>query len=103
MDFHEDSIYFSDEESSCELYWSESDEENDDIRPKCIGCHCQLKVCESLMPLTGSVLWGSMEWDVKDYIDLNLRLLSIGVKLYYQCARCLRCGDCMSVHSSEEV
>ena len=46
MDFEEDSIYYSDEDSSDE-FWSDSD---DDRRPVCIGCNCEQKTCENSMP-----------------------------------------------------
>ena len=85
MDYTEDSIYYSDEDSF----------DDDDSTPVCVGCQCQQKICENLMPSTGSVLWGSTEWDVQDYIDLHLQLLTIGVRLYYQCSRCLSCEDCI--------
>ena len=102
MDCSEDSYYYQD--LSEELFWSESDDEDYDSRRVCVGCHCQERTCEHLMPLKGTVLWGSEEFDVQDYVDLNERLLTIGVKLYYQCSRCLKC-DCVNssqVYSNTE-
>ena len=90
MDYREDSIYYSDEE----LFWSESEDEVDS-RPVCMGCSCQQKACENLMPSFGYVQWDSGLWDVQDYIELSARLLSIGVKLEYQCARCINCQECI--------
>ena len=84
MDYNEDSIYYSDEDSI----------DDDNGTPVCVGCQCHQKTCENLMPSTGTVLWGSTQWDVQDYFDLNDRLLTIGVRLNYQCSRCLRCEDC---------
>ena len=95
MDFNEDTIYYSDDDSSDELFWSDLDGEDGDCRPLCIGCRCEQKTCESLMPLIGSVVFNSTLWDVKDYIELNARLLTIGVKLYYQCYKCQVCEDCI--------
>ena len=88
MDYTEDSIYYSDEESF----------DDDDSTPVCVGCQCQQKICKNLMPSTGTVLWGSTEWDVQDYFYVNARLLTIGVRLNYQCSRCLRCQDCMQAN-----
>ena len=85
MDYNEDSIYYSEDDSF----------DDDDNTPVCVGCQCQHKSCENIMPSEGSVLWGSTEWVVQDYIDLNARLLTIGVRLYYQCSRCLQCEDCI--------
>ena len=93
MDTQEDYIYYSDDE---EMYWSESDCEYNYGRPICMGCQCQHKSCENQMPQIGSVLVGSTEWDVQDYIDLNIRLLKIGVRLDYQCLRCQQCQDCIA-------
>ena len=95
MDCRDDSAVYADKDLSEELFWSESDDEDYNSTPVCIGCNCQEWTCEHLMPLNGTVLWGSTEWDVKDYIDLNVRLLTIGVRLYYQCSRCLGC-DCLT-------
>ena len=95
MEYREDLVYCSDEDLSEELFWSESDDEDYDTRPVCIGCKCKENTCEHLMPLNGTVLWGSTEWDIQDYINLNDRLLEIGVRLYYQCLRCLECEDCI--------
>ena len=96
MDFSEDLIYQSDEDSSELYFWSESDDDDDDDdnRPVCVGCQCKQKTCENRMPLIGSVLWDSTLWDVQDYIELNERLLRIGVHLYYHCLRCRMCEDC---------
>ena len=95
MEFREDSIYYSDEDSSDELYfWSESDDEDDDSRPVCVGCQCKEKTCENLMPLVGSVMWNNSLWDAQDYIELNSRLQTIGVKLFYNCLKCQTCEDC---------
>ena len=85
MDYTEDSIYYSDEESIGD----------DDNTPVCVGCQCEQKTCENLMPTTGTVLWGSTEWEVQDYIHLNARLLTIGVRLHFQCLRCIQCELCV--------
>ena len=96
MDFEEDSIYYSDDDSSEELYfWSESDDEDVDSRPVCVGCKCKQKTCENMMSLIGSVMWNSTLWDVQDYIQLNSKLKTIGVQLSYNCLRCQMCEDCM--------
>ena len=88
--------YSDDEDSSDELYfWSESDDEDDDSRPVCVGCQCKQKTCENLMPLIGSVMWNNCVWDVRDYIELNGRLQTIDVQLFYNCLRCQMCEDCM--------
>ena len=59
MDFNEDAIYFSDDDYSDELFWSDPDGKDSDCRPLCIGCQCKQTTCESesLMPLIGSVEW----------------------------------------------
>ena len=94
MNDREDSIYYSDDEDSFEeFFWSESEEE--DSLPVCMGCQCKEKTCQNVMPSTGSVQWGSL-WDVQDYIELSARLLTIGVKLQYQCLRCLECNGCLT-------
>ena len=103
MDFNEDTIYYSDDDSSDELFWSDLDSEDGDCRPVCIGCQCKPKTCESLMPLIGSVEWKSTMWDVKDYIELNARLLTIGVKLYYQCYKCQFCEYCIPAKRSSPM
>ena len=90
MDYNEDSIYYSDEDSI----------DDDNGTPVCVGCQCHQKTCENLMPSTGTVLWGSNEYDVQDYFDLNVRLLSIGVRLKYQCSRCVRCENCFQTNKT---
>ena len=107
--FNKNDVYLSDVEE--DVYWSE---EEDDVyfayedlypvRPKCIGCSCSGKKCDTIMPLIGSVeildlSFGPKMKDLTDYYWL----LNVGVKIKFQCSRCNFCKECEKSLTKEET